>query len=317
MASFIWRINSPYTVTTSFDIRQAIDASHIDSPMSPIDQFVSTNQELMALLIDPNNFEGRINDLRTSGQIKITNKSLVQINNSLFNSSLISPVLANLVLLGHISAVESYFRTVFRKLILIDTITQEACYEKMLSYSAVLFHDEKSLPDALLEFISFSGKHNIEESLKQYFGVKGHLSPTIARHLEEFAKVCQMRHCIVHKFGRLGSNNLKHDLVGHKSYINKPIKNDFNSIQEISQICTNLVHEINQYLWQNVMMRQIADYNSNRWYKKSNIIWTLNWKNDRIRFKKYFDIFFSNYSLPINSEMKAAYLDYKNIYLTM
>lgn len=315
MASYTWRLNSAYSISTSFDIRTTIDIAHIESTVSPIDQFIIKNRELNILLIDPNNFSNRIMDLRANG--KVSNRSFTYLNNSLFDSSRVSPVLANLVLLGHISAVESYFRAIFRRLVLIDKATQKSCYEKLLSYGAVLFHDKTSLPDALLELISFSSKRNIEEILKEYFGIKGSLPASVTTCLEEFGKVCQMRHSIVHKFGILGVNNIKQDLSSHSPYVNKPIKNSFTSIQDISLICTNIVHEINQLIWQTSMMRLIADFKQNKWEKKASHSWKWQWKNDKALFKKYFDIFFSDLSRPPIIDMKTAYLDLENTYKTM
>jgi hypothetical protein len=228
--------------------------------------------------------------------------------------NVISPVLANLVLLGHISAVESYFRSIFKNLILLDKVTQKMCYSKTLSYSAVLFHDKNSLPDALLEYISFSSKKNIEETLRDFFGIKGQFPPSMPIILDEFSKICQMRHSIVHKFGTIGINNIRHDVVGHKAILNKQIRNNFTSIQEISQICRNVVNEINQMLWQNVMTRLIADFTGNKWVKKVDVVWTWNWAKDRVLYTKYFKLFFSDISHPPNVSVRDAYRDYQSTY---
>ena len=55
---------------------------------------------------------------------KISKKAYSSLNNYINNTSNVSPVLANLVLLGHVSAVESYFREMFRRTILIDEDSQ-------------------------------------------------------------------------------------------------------------------------------------------------------------------------------------------------
>lgn len=315
MAAYIWRINSAYTLSTNFDIRSSIDTGHIEAPTSPIDQFIIKNRELNSLLLDPNKFKDQIDGLY--GSRRLSQRAYNSLNLSLFNTRRVSPVLANLVLLGHISAVESYFRALFRKVVLIDSETQKNCYEKSLNYGAVLVHEKESLPDALLELISFSSRRSIEDMLKDYFGIKGSLPSNLITVLNEYNKICQMRHCIVHKFGTLGVNNIKHDFSGHSSYVGKPVKNNFSSIQNASQICSNLVHDVNQLVWQVVMMRQIADFNQNRWVKKVNINWTWIWKSDKKIFKKYFDVFYSDLSRPANNILKDAYLDFKNTYTTL
>lgn len=311
MAVYNWRVCSASSISTSFDFSRAVDSTHVEPVIAPIDQFIEKNRELNAMLLDPNNFKTKINSLH--GARKVSGKGKQALELALFDNSSISPVLANLVLLGHISAVESYFRAIFRKLILIDETTQKTCYQKELIYGAVLVHERDTLPDALLELISFSSKKNIEESLRDFFGVKGKFPTGLDPVLTEFAKICQLRHCIIHKFGTLGSNNIKHDISSNKALVNKPIKTNFSTIQEVSQICWNVVHEINQLLWQNTMMRTIADFENN-WKKKATTMWTWNWVSDKAKFRRYYSIFFSSLSSPSNTDLKDAYLDFKNLF---
>ncbi len=311
MAIYNWRINSGSSPSGSFDFSKVVDQTYVVSTISPIDQFVTKSKELNSLLVDPNNFKSKIDDLHSRG--KISNRGKIELETSLFNKSSISPVLANLILLGHISAVESYFREIFRRLILVDEAVQKNCHEKMLNYRAVLIHDRETLPDALIEFISFSSKQNIVETLKDYFGVKGQMPVGLDPILVEFSKICQLRHSIIHKFGTLGSNNIKHDVASYKNLVHKPIKTDFSSIQEVALICWNLVHEINQLLWQNTMMKTIAQFDKN-WKKRGATEWKWSWSKDRQKFLKYYSIFFSHLSSPISIDPKRAYSDLENTY---
>ncbi len=312
IAAYNWRICLATSVSTTFDFSKSVDQKYSDPLLSPIDQFIQKNRELNSLLLDPNKFKNKISTLHTKRVISGRGKQELEL--ALLDTSTISPVFANLVLLGHVSAVESYIRAIFRKLILIDDSTQMACYQKALNYGAVLVHDKDSLPDALLELISFSSKRNIEETLKDYFGVKGHFPSGLEPVLLEYSKICQLRHCIVHKFGTLGFNNIVHDLTTNKLLISKPIKNDFASIQEVSQICWNVVHEINQLLWQNSMMRTIAQYDGNKWKKKATLNWKWKWIKDKKLFESYFKIFDSNNFKPPSKNTKAAYLDLQSTY---
>lgn len=314
MAVYNWRVSSGTSTSTSFDFSRVVDTSHVVSTTSPIDQFINKNRELNSLLLDPNNFKDKIQDLHT--RRRISNRGKIELEVALFDRNSISPVLANLVLLGHISAVESYFREIFRRLILIDEATQKTCYEKMLNYGAVLVHDKESLPDALLELISFSSKRNITETLREFFGVKGKFPVSLDPILAEFSKICQLRHSIVHKFGTLGSNNIKHDISSHRTLVNKPIKTDFSTIQEVAQICWNLVHEINHLLWQNSMMKSIATFDKD-WKKRTTVSWQWKWRKDKKQFQQFYSIFFSSLSGPSNPDAKAAYIDLENTFKTL
>jgi hypothetical protein len=196
---------------------------------------------------------------------------------------------------------------------LLDHETQKICYSKTVSYGAVLFHDKTSLPDALLETISFSGKKNIEETLREYFGVKGQFPLSLDPVLTEFALICQMRHSIVHKFGLIGINNIQHDVNGSQQLLNKQIRNTFSSIQDISQICKNVVSEVNHLLWQQSMTRLIGEFSNNRWRKRVNIVWNWTWRRDKSLYTKYFQLF-SSTLFPANTNIRDAYNNYQTTY---
>ncbi len=305
-----WPVNNSYAPPSILDVTNVIDISYLDSSFSPIDTFIQKNIDLNKLIIDSNKVKNKLERLYNGKRLKkdTYNKILSYINDPMN----ISPVLANLIVLGHISAVESYFREILRKIIIIDSVAQHSCREKMLSYGAAITHKKDALPDALLESISFSSAHNIHESLKEYIGIKGVLPSGLSEALSEYSKVCHLRHCIVHRFGKLGINNaMKLDWEKHKSHVDKPIKIDYVALQEISQICSNIVKEVNNYLWNMIMMRQIADYDGNVFKKKSSVEWKWQWNKDRIKFKKNFDVFYSNLASPPVIDIKVAYNDYK------
>lgn len=313
---FSWNINSTYIPPSTLVISDLIDLSHVESNASPIDIFINKNVDLNRLILDPNNIKNEIETLHRGRRIK--NYAYNRLSSFITNVNNVSPVLGNLALLGHISAVESYFRELFRRLILIDELTQKACREKLVTYGATLTHKSNTLPDALLEGISFSGSSNITESLRDFIGIRGNLPNSVTSVLDQFSRICQLRHCIVHRFGKIGvSNAIKLDWHAHKGHVEKPIKIDYNSLQEVSQICLNVVKEVNNYVWQSVMMRQIADGNYNNYNKKRNIDWSWNWKNDRKKFKVYYDVFDSLIAPAAIRDMRQAYNDYKTKYLSI
>lgn len=62
--------------------------------------------------------------------------------------------------------------------------------------------------------------------------------------------VCQLRHCIVHRFGFLGSNNaITLGLATHKNYLEKPLVISFSHLNEMVQVCENTVKLINNFLF--------------------------------------------------------------------
>lgn len=308
-----WSINNSYITPARLVTNSLFDQSYTDSNISAMDTFLQKNTELNKLLLDPNNISSELTNLKT--RRKLSETAYTTLVSFITNTSTVSPVLANLILLGHISAVESYFREMLRRVILIDEHAQDACREKLLTYSAALTHKREALPDALLEQTNFAASYNITEALKEFLGIKGTFPSSITTSLKDYSNVCQLRHCIVHRFGKLGIKNaIQLDWHTHKIHIDKPIKTNWSSIQEVSQICLNLIKEVNNFTWQFIMMRQIAEGTFNNFKKKSTIAWTWDWKKDKKKFKTYYDIFFSTIAPPTTSNMKMAYIELKNKY---
>jgi len=198
------------------------------------------------------------------------------------------PQLSNLLVLGYISAVESYIREIIRKVVNIDVPSQKKCEDKSITYGAATTYTKPMLPEALLENCSFAGKGNIKNSLNNFLGISIQKSeaPDLEETLDDFSKVCQIRHCIVHRFGQIGSiNAIEFGLEQHKKLVGKPIKLNFKTLQNIFLICNNAVKLLNNFLYLKVLARTVEreyEYLYN---------WSWDFENDKKLFKKYFDIF--------------------------
>lgn len=308
-----WQVSAAYVPSIGINIPRVIDLNHVDVNLSSIDKFIQKNSDLNKLLIDSNQVKGKLLKLQKGRRLrKVIYDNIIQFIDDPAN---ISPVLANLIVLGHISAVESYFREIFRKIILIDSIAQQSCREKLVSYGATLIHTKEALPDAILENTTFSGAYNVAEALREFIGIKGNLPNGLSTALTQYSKVCHLRHCIVHRFGNLGVNNaIKLDWDTHKLHVDKPIKIDFTGLQEVALICVNIVKEANTFIWNTIMTRQIADLDGNSIKKKNSVEWTWNWAQDQKRFKKYYNIFYSTIQPPTNQDITLAYNNYKTKY---
>ncbi|WP_367753790.1 hypothetical protein [Flavobacterium sp. WC2430] len=240
---------------------------------------------------------------------KITNLILlVDPNPLVFNKGL-----ANLLVLGSVSAFESYMREVLRRTILIDRISLKNCESLPLSYGAAISHGNDLMPEAILEDVSFAGKFNIQESLKKFLNLKGNLPDSLIATLDEFVKVCELRHCLVHRFGKLGTKNaIKLGLSDHSNCIEKPLQLDYIALQNLQVTCNALVKEINNYIFNSLLKRLIID---DRGKKINNVIWTWKYNQDRMLFLKYYKTFVSSIEVPRNhSTAKQAYDLYRNSY---
>lgn len=275
--------NSVVPGVTGYDLVNAIDTKHKEVAVSPIDSFISNGMEINKLFAS----------FTTTG----------------------SAVLGNLIILGYVSAIESYFRALFRRLILIDEKSRVACEKRQISYGAVISINEMMLPEALFEEVSFAGKKNIIDSIKNFLNLslqESGLPLDLISTLDQFSEVCELRHCIVHRFGKFGSKNaINLGLTKHQASVEKPIKCDFATLQQLITICHNTVRITNNLLMDRILNRLIIDGNT----KNTTTIWTWNYNRDRILFQKYFNTFYSKLMPPpVKLTAKDAYIKYKNYY---
>lgn len=253
MGKFLYPISTAENVS-NFDTKRLFDNDFVHSKKSAIDDFVEKRKSLFALLKPyEDNIEEAPNDLK------------------------------NMILLGCISAVESYIRKIIRTVINVDKISRENCEGEPLKYGAALSHsDENMLPEALLEGYSFTNGKNIRETINKLLKINC-ATTSLNVVLKDFSKICQLRHCVVHRFGLLGSHNaIELGLADHKQYLEKPLQIDFENLNVIVRVCENLVKVLNNHLFSEIIERT---------YKERTIIWSSDYRRDKKFFKSYFDLF--------------------------
>lgn len=244
-----------------WDTAPLFDPKQNDPPHSAIDQFFQATRDLNVLLPRPT----------------------------------YTPQLGHLVLLGHMSAVESYFRTMIRRVILIDPTAQASVYHMDINYAAALHHrDMKLLPEALFEKTSFSSPGAILEALKNFLGIAGPAPPQVQTVLKEFGKVCHIRHCLVHRFGKLGSRNAVHlGLTKHSKLLEKPLAARYEDLQIAFDILRQCVTVVNNHVFY-MLVTRIAD-------------WKGAWRLDKRRFQDYYDTFATATDQPSSDSIETIY----------
>jgi len=256
-----------------FDSSLYFDQETLPSGISPIARFVSLRTDLTIIL-------GAIDE---SQQWRIK---------------------ANLVMLGIVSGVESYFRETIRKILLVDEDSRVTSYSKAISYGAALYHDNELLPEALLEDCTFTSKKNIIDNMRGFLGISCNLqqNAVISNALDEYEKICQLRHCIAHRSGLLGSKNaIALGLDQHSEFLEKPIKASLDSVNNAFNICQNIVFEMNDFVFDSVVHRTVAKG-----------MWTGNLTKDKRYFKSLFSIFSPNPSS--DDDLKAIYIKFAKHY---
>ena len=167
-----------------------------------------------------------------------------------------NPNIMPLLLVGLISLVENYFRDIISDLIKICPITKEQTSEKTINLASVWF-GSNNLEKGALDNISFSDSKNISKNLKSIFNLDPDLATNqINAPLAEFAKLCELRHAIVHSGGELsGKNAVKLQLPNSTNSVQVSV--GYSELQEAAEICTSLICATNLELFKIMAHRWI------------------------------------------------------------
>ena len=180
-----------------------------------------------------------------------------------------------------VSTTENYFRTVLGKIIKICPKSKKNAATNNISFGSVLWHPSESIERSAFEHISFSESKKIIEITRKYIGLELNKSDLIPI-LEEFNKICELRHGIVHSARNLaGKNALILDLPSSKN--DQLITIGYGQLQNIASICTTLVVSYNQKLFEEMAHRWATSWRTSAW--------TIEIENEK--FKNIWNIFHS------------------------
>lgn len=245
---FISRLQVCRTIANpAFDTTLLFDAAYLEPKGSAIDEF-----------------NGRLHAINTLSP----------------NPASFDALLGQLVLLGVVAAVESYLRTVFRKLIAIDELCATSCYNCEVSFGAACHLSLDLLPEAILERKSFTSLYTIQECMRDLLAIKGTLPTDLKSAVDDYVRICQLRHCAVHRFGKLGASNaISLGLSLHSPMLEKPLRLNYGALQNSIAIASGFVKCINNFLFNQIISR-VPDTQ-----------WTGKYANDRLAFGRYYGLF--------------------------
>ncbi|MBR7798887.1 hypothetical protein [Undibacterium fentianense] len=231
-------------------------------------------------------FDCNYSEVSTSA-VDIYIENCREINKLWAGSSSVSPEFSRLLLLGYVSAVESYFRTIISTVINTDDKARADAHTYTISFGAVLFQNKQSMAEALLEGISFASEEAIRKAFLKFLAIKD-IPEDIKSLLLEFEKICHMRHCCVHRFGKLGTQNgIALGLERHKRVLEKPLTLGKDALGDIASWLMSFVKAINNFMFRTLLDRSNSDKNP---YK---INWTWNYSKDRAIFLRFYKMFAS------------------------
>jgi hypothetical protein len=224
----------------------------------------------------------------------------------------ITSELGILLLLGYVSAVEGYMRALIRRLINCDPFSQNKCETFQVTYGAVLHHTSDLLSDALLEETVFSSGPSLSAALTKFVGFDSFSTNTKSL-VGDYDAICHLRHCCVHRFGRLGAKNATAlGLAKHGKYLEKPVVIRKADMVDIADLLFALVKSINNEVFGFVLKRSATS----RLTPESNvgIGWTWKVKEDRSIFQKYYVIFASKNDATPSPPLRDVYEKFRTAF---
>ncbi|MDR3565533.1 MAG: hypothetical protein P4N59_29415 [Negativicutes bacterium] len=169
------------------------------------------------------------------------------------------PSIGPLLLVGIVSATENYFRDVLSRVIQICPIAQSSSAAKSINLGSVIWHSGVNLERGTFEHISLAGAESIITTCKQYLKFDIDNTGLTFAILEEYDKVCELRHSIVHSGAIIaGKNAIKLGISPCCDIIT--IKIGFDQLQECASICSTLVVSFNTDIFEALCKRWAVDW---------------------------------------------------------
>jgi len=220
-----------------------------------------------------------------------------------------SPELCSVVVLGYLSAVETYFRTLLSRLAHIDELTMESLGQKQLQFSVAMKRPRESLAEALFEDSFASVKE-----LKIRLGDIGmsRLPDEIEAALGTYESICHVRHCCVHRFGYLGNKNANDlGMSKHHHLIGGLFSASTDDLANIADALQVFVKTCNNHIFKFVTERTVTAQNDPKHKYEWGWMWSWKYKADKRRFKPYYDLFALVVGRPASVELKEAYRQFR------
>lgn len=216
------------------------------------------------------------------------------------------PEVCSVVLLGYLSAVETYFRTLLSRLAHADPVTADKLGDRQITYAVAMSRPRESLAEALYED-SFASAKELTKRLNE-IGCK--LPSSMDADLVEYDNICHLRHCCVHRFGSLGTKNAYElGIEDHRGLIGHIFSTSLSDLNGIADALQQFVKQCNNHLYKFVVDRTIDSQNQGGSPFDWN--WTWAWGADWRRYKPYYELFALQTTKPSTLPMKEMYEAFK------
>jgi hypothetical protein len=230
------------------DINEYIKYDEIKEYNSPIDNFYFSLKGILDVVKDPKILE--------------ENKSL-----------------GPLLLIGIVSNTENYFREIMSQMIKTCPICKSTASSQSINLGSVIWHSGNNIEIGSFENLSFADSKVLKKTCKSFLDYDIDKKGATAAALDEFDKICELRHGIVHSNQIIaGKNAIKLGINPSQNPVK--IYVDYKLLQECAVICTSVICSFNLELFNEIVRRWAIDWcKLPSWIKeKDNIKFKIIWK---------------------------------------
>lgn len=167
--------------------------------------------------------------------------------------------LGPLLYVGIISRTENYIREILAECIKFCPICKSETANRNVSLGSIMWQKNGEFENGIFENISFSDSSAIKKELKNCLRVDINKNDLLNEILDEFDKLCQMRHAIVHSSRVLaGKNAIQLNIPPSNEKLS--IRVGYAQLQECASICTACVMAFNLKLFKVMGHRWAVDW---------------------------------------------------------
>ncbi len=181
-----------------------------------------------------------------------------------------------------VSSIENYFRQIFSQILKICVDSQKLSANHSMNLGSVIWHPSNEVERGAFEHISLASAESINKTSKNYVGIDLR-SNRLGAILDEYDKICELRHGIVHS-GKVmaGKNGIKLKLNPVNDVTHVDVK--FAQLQEIIAICNALVVDSNKLYFAALAKRWATTWRATPGWNASDA---------NLKFKKIWTVFHS------------------------
>lgn len=166
--------------------------------------------------------------------------------------------IGRLLLLGIVSAAESYFRSILSIAMELCPVAQAGAHDKTINLGGLLWHGKTGFSRSAFDNSSFASSKELKRAAKDFVGFE--LTPADFQDvLADFDKVCHLRHGIVHGDGLLpGRNAVQLDIPRFSAPVRITIR--YSHLQDIAASVSALILLFNRKLFELLCQRWAIEW---------------------------------------------------------